>query len=471
MDIDYSPSGPVCSEYIQDRTFVSLIAGPVGSGKTVGSIMKGISVSISQEPYNRVRYSRGMILRNTYPELRSTVIKSFQEWFPDQVAPINWASPITAKLDFWLPDKTNVKCEILFLALDRPEDIGKLKSLELTWACGSELSEIPKAVFDMMTQRVGRYPPKRWGGATWYGVFGDTNMPDDDHWIYRIFEEDKPEGFKLFKQPGGLTESNGEYSPNLAAENIDNLPGGHGYYTRQISGKEKNWIRVYACAQYGTITTGKAVYPQYNDDIHCREIKPDPKKPLIIGLDFGHPAAVVCQISPVGQLRIYGAIAEDSTMGIQQFARDVLKPYLAQEFPGFRFQCVGDPAGVRRSDSDEKTAFMALADEGFVAMPAITNDPRARQEAVKKYLTKMVMDGQPGLLVSPKASMIRKGFMGNYHFKRVQVGNDERYRDVPDKNEYSHPHDALQYVALYSQTAEASEDFGKKIVYPVMGVV
>ncbi len=126
---------------------------------------------------------------------------------------------------------------------------------------------------------------------------------------------------------------------------------------------------------------------------------------------------------------------------------------------------------MRRSDSDEKTAFMALADEGFVAMPAITNDPRARQEAVKKYLTKMVMDGQPGLVVDPKASLIRKGFMGNYHFKRVQVGNDERYRDVPDKNEYSHPHDALQYVALFSNTAEMAGDFGKKLVYPQSGVV
>jgi hypothetical protein len=216
----------VCGEYIRDRSFVSLIEGPVGSGKTVGSIMKGLSISMSQKPYNGVRYSRGMILRATYPELKSTVIKSFQEWFPETVAPMKWDSPITAKLDFYLPDKTRVKCEILFLALDRPEDVGKLKSLELTWAAGSELSESPKAVFDMMTQRVGRYPPQRWGGPSFYGVFGDTNFPDDDHWIYRVFEEDKPEGFKLFKQPGGVIERGGVYLPNPQAENIGNLPGG-----------------------------------------------------------------------------------------------------------------------------------------------------------------------------------------------------------------------------------------------------
>ena len=434
--------------------------------------MKGMSISMMQTPYERVRYSRGMILRNTYPELRSTVIKSFQEWFPESVAPINWASPISAKLDFWLPDKTRVKCEVLFLALDRPEDVGKLKSLELTWAGISEMSEVPKAVFDMATQRVGRFPPQRWGGPTFYGVFGDTYMPDTDHWIYKLFEEDKPKDFIIYKQPGGLVDKGGVYVENPDAENISNLPGGHDYYLKQIAGKAKEWIKVYACAQYGVVTTGKPVYSQYNDDIHVREIKPYENKTLLIGLDFGHPAAVICQVSPMGQLRVYADLVEDSTMGIQQFARDILKPFLAENFPGHRFQCVGDPSGVRRADSDEKTAFQALADEGFVAMPAITNEPRARQEAIKKYLSKMVADGQPGMLVSPNARYIRKGFLGGYHFKRIQVaGWEGKYRDVPDKNDYSHAHDALQYVALHTNTAEAASDFGKKIVYPNMGVV
>src|SRR5678816_3747581 len=349
MDISYTPSGPICREYINDRSFVSLIEGPVGSGKTVGSLMKGISISMSQEPFERVRYSRGMVLRATYPELKNTVIKSFQEWFPESVAPIKWDSPITAKLDFWLPDKTRVKCEILFLALDRPEDVGKIRGLELTWAAISEMSESPKDVFDMSTQRVGRYPPQRWGGPTWYGVFGDTNFPDTDHWIYRVFEEERPEGFRLYKQPGGLIERNGQYVPNPEAENIANLPGGYGYYQRQIAGKDKEWIKVFVCAQYGVITTGKRVYPQYNDEIHCKEIKPYPNKPLLIGFDFGHPAAVIAQVSPAGQLRVYADLVEDATMGIQQFSRDILKPFLAEQFPGFRFQCVGDPNGVKRA--------------------------------------------------------------------------------------------------------------------------
>jgi hypothetical protein len=470
VDISYTPSGPICREYIKDRSFVSLIAGPVGSGKTVGSLMKGMAVSLAQEPYERTRYSRGLILRATYPELRSTVIKSFQEWFPEQVAPINWASPITAKLDFWLPDKTRVKCEILFLALDRPEDVGKLKSLELTWAGISEMSESPKAVFDMVTQRVGRYPPQRWGGPTWYGVFGDTNFPDDDHWIYRIFEEEKPEGFKFYRQPGGLVDKGGVYATNPEAENVKNLPGGYDYYLKQIQGKGKEWIKVYACAQWGTIAAGKPVYSEYNDDLHCREVKPYPGLPLLLGFDYGlTPACVVGQVTPRGQLRVFADLLGDD-MGIRQFARDAVKPFLAMNFPGYKIQATGDPAGNRRADSDEKTCFMELAEAGIPAMPAITNEFLARREAVAAYLTKLI-DGEPGLSLSPNARLVRKGFNGGYHYKRVQVTGTERYRDVPEKNDYSHPHDALQYMALFSKTYHSAQDFGKKIVYPSLGVV
>ena len=463
----------MCGEYIRDRSFVSLIEGPVGSGKTVGTFMKQMAVALSQEPHERVRYSRHVIIRNTYPELRSTVIKSFQDWFPEEVAPINWASPITAKLDFWLPDKTRVKAEWLFLALDRPEDAAKIRGLELTTAAGSEMSELNKATLDIMTQRVGRYPPKRWGGPTWYGVMGDTNFPDDDHWIYRIFEEEKPEGFRLYKQPGGLLERDGGFIPNPAAENIQNLPGGHEYYQRMVHGKTKEWIKVFVLAQYGTINTGRPVYPNYNDEIHCKEIKPYPNLPLIIGMDYGlTPAAAICQISPRGQFRVLAEVVtpEGQTMGARQFARDLLKPFLAMHFPGYKVQIVGDPAGVRRADSDEKTAFMALAEEGLPSMPAISNEPEQRKDAVNIYLTSM-SDGQPNYLISPNARTIRKGMNGGYHYKRIQVTGDERYRDVPDKNEYSHPVEAKEYAALFSRTMNLSQDFGKKIVYPQLGVV
>ena len=142
-------------------------------------------------------------------------------------------------------------------------------------------------------------------------------------------------------------------------------------------------------------------------------------------------------------------VAED--MGIAQFARDVVKPHLSQFYPGFGINAVGDPAGMSRSQTEERTCFQELLDAGIPAIPAPTNEFIARREAVAKLLTSLI-DGKPALQVSPSAPMVRKGFNGHYHFERLQVGGHEGlFKSVPKKNEASHVHDALQYAALYAR--------------------
>jgi hypothetical protein len=41
--------------------------------------------------------------------------------------------------------------------------------------------------------------------------------------------------------------------------------------------------------------------------------------------------------------------------------------------------------------------------------------------------------------------MIRKGLQGGFCYRRIQVSGD-KYTDEPDKNEYSHPVEALEYA-------------------------
>jgi len=65
--------------------------------------------------------------------------------------------------------------------------------------------------------------------------------------------------------------------------------------------------------------------------------------------------------------------------------------------------------------------------------------------------------------------MIRRGFNGRYQYRRLQVVGEERYKDVPDKNDFSHLHDALQYAALYSQTMTMDGDSGP-LKYPNLGI-
>jgi len=60
-----------------------------------------------------------------------------------------------------------------------------------------------------------------------------------------------------------------------------------------------------------------------------------------------------------------------------------------------------------------------------------------------------LIDGRPGLLVSKDCARIRKSLSGGYHFKRVAMGGgQERFRDMPSKNEHSHVGDAYGYLML-----------------------
>ena len=465
--ISYTPAGPVVQSFHLSQAFVRGLMGPVGSSKSSACCIEMFTRACEQQARNGVRRSRWGIVRNTYPELKTTTIKTFQEWFP--FAEMKWDSPISAHMMLPLPDKTVVDAEFLFFPLDRPEEVRKLRSLELTGAWINESSEIPKAAFDMLSQRVGRYPPVKHGGPTWRGIIMDTNPPDDDHWYYKLAEETKPEGWDFFKQPGGLTEDHGKYTPNPTAENIPNLDGGYGYYQRQVAGKNKEWIKVFLLGQYGSVQSGKPVYPEYNDDLHCREFNVLPGT-LLLGWDYGlTPACAICQVSPRGQFLVVDELV-GTDMGIEQFATDVVKPHLALNYPKHAINNVADPSGLSRKDTDETTSFQALAKCGFPAAPAFSNAFTARRDAVAKYLTKLI-DGQGGLLVHPRCKMIRKGFNGAYNYRRVQVVGYEKYRDIPDKNEYSHPHDALQYAALYSQTVSTNQDFSKPLKYPKMGIV
>lgn len=448
--IKYHPPGSVAAAFHRSEAFVRGLLGPVGSGKSSTCVMEIIKHTLKQKPHNGWRKARWCVIRNTYPELKSTTIKTWQDWIPNHLSPIKYDAPISTTFKVQdCGDGNGLELEVLFMALDKPEETGKLRSLELTGAWINEASEVPKEVFDMVTQRVGRYPAKRNGGPTHPCVILDTNPPDDDHWYYKIAEEDKPEGWDFFKQPGGLLRSeDGLYIPNPDAENIFNLPNGYGYYFQQLGGKKDDWINVFLLGRYGTTATGKPVYPEYNDNIHVakEDLEPLAGVPVIVGFDFGlTPSAAIIQLTPKGQLLILDElIGED--MGIRQFASDVVRPLLMTKYSRNKITSVGDPAGMNRAQTDERTCFQELYEVGIAAEPANTNDFLPRRESVAFYLTKMA-GGEPGMLISPSCKTIRKGFIGGYRYERLRVAG-ERYKDRPVKDKFSHPHDALQYACL-----------------------
>jgi hypothetical protein len=239
VSIDYD-APPTVRRFMDSSAFVRAVVGPVGSGKSSGCIMEILARACEQRkgPDGK-RRTRFAIIRNTYPELRDTTRKTFEAWIPAELGKWHEQS-FTFHLCFG-----DVDCEVLFRALDRPEDVKKLLSLELTGAYINEAREIPKSVLDVLQSRVGRYPSKKDGGPTWFGVWMDTNPWPTTSELYKLFSEQRPEGFELFEQPSGLADN---------AENVENLPPG--YYARLCHGKDQAWVDEYVKAKYPNADRG-----------------------------------------------------------------------------------------------------------------------------------------------------------------------------------------------------------------------
>jgi hypothetical protein len=269
---------PTLWRFLQSSAFIRCIVGPVGSGKSSVCVMELVRRAREQAPGpDKVRRTRFAVIRNTYSQLRDTTRKTFEQWVPDALGKWHEQS-FTFTMDFPLKDGTKVESEVLFRALDRPEDVKKLLSLELTGAYINEGREIPKSVFDVLQTRVGRFPSKIQGGPTWFGIWLDTNPWPTTHWGYKTFSEDKPKGHDLFEQPGGR-EAN--------AENIENLPAG--YYERLCEGKDAGWVEEYVDSKYPKNDRG-SIYGHLVQGLKAKGNICDfdhPKDGVFISVDLG----------------------------------------------------------------------------------------------------------------------------------------------------------------------------------------
>lgn len=434
--IRYEPAGITIKSFHESKAFFRGLMGPLGSSKSTACVIEILRrAQMQKKSPDGIRRTRWAIIRNSYPELKSTTWKTWSTWCPAIYGKTNFDSPIIHHV------KTNdLDMEVLFLALDRAEDTRKLLSLELTGAFLNECREIPKAILDALTGRVGRYPSRLQGGCDWFGIMADTNPPDTQSWWYKLCEEDTPDEYEFFKQPSGRSKE---------AENLENLPDR--YYDRIMAGKSDDWIKVYVDGEYGFLVEGKPCFPMYRDSIHSatEALVPDNHFCLLIGADFGlTPAAVIAQKFPDGRWEIIDELTTDNT-GIKRFA-ELLATYVATNYPDHVvLGCWGDPSGAYGAENEEDTAIGIMnANTKWTWKPAPgDNTLNERLECVRNVLNRLI-DGKPGILVSPKAKMLRKGFANGYHYKLAQSGNGAVTSETPNKNEYSHIHDALQYLLL-----------------------
>jgi Phage terminase large subunit len=446
----YIPSA-TAYEFHKDNSFCRAVLGCVGSGKSVMMCMEIFRRACEQKQFNGVRTSKWGVIRSTYRQLETTTLVTFMRWL-GAYGTVTMGSPIKFKSNMLLPDQTRLDLEVLFFPLSTPEDIQNLKSLELTSAWINEASQIKHNFIPDIKERLGRFPEKSLGGFDWNGLIIDTNPPDDDHWFYELFEEQRPPGHVIFKQPGALIRlEDGGYVPNPNAENIENHSKGYGYYFDMLYGAPESKIKVDILGEYGTSFSGKAVYPGFHDKKHMAKgaIMPVRGSPIIVGMDFGlNPAAVFCQMRSDGTITVFDECFVPDC-GFDEFMDEHLLPTVRSKYTGMQIQVIGDPSAMNRSAMNRNTAYDILIANGLAAKRAYTNNPDSRIDAVKWALSRT-----PPMQVCPeRCKYIRKGFMGGYHFKQRQGVFAAR----PDKGEYSHAHDALQYACLWFKRGDRPE--------------
>ena len=487
---------PTAIRFHKSKAFIRGIRGPIGSGKTSSCINEMHRLAVAQAPNSEgIRLTRMAVVRNTYMELKNTSLATFNEWIPSNVCEVTEYPQIRAKIRYPLPDGTKVQCDVLFLPLDSPEDVRKVLSLDLTGAFINEAREVPYEIVTGIRARLGRYPsvisgysdtddykgPRGMDGdyqpCTRKFLVMDTNSPSDRHWWAQLDlhgklttengeEQDVGDQFEFFSVPPPLIKTkSGEYKENKKAENLKNLPSGIKYYTDLIPGNSEDYIRVMVLNEYGSIRQGHPVYTQYNDVLHCAKEPLQVNSSLPIGLAFDaglSPACVIGQLTKKGQLRVLAELTA-KRMQMRTFARDIVKPFLAKHFDGIDIAfSVIDPSANRIGEGEGGSAKAVLNDTnmahdkdviiakplhmGFTTRLAPSNDITKRLDAVNIFLSKLV-DGKPGFVLSPVCKTLRQGFIGGYYYKRKQKNWVEQV-EKPLKNEYSHSHDALQYLCL-----------------------
>ena len=462
MNLRWAPPGPVAARFFHSDAEITILNGPIGSGKTTASIIKLARRAALQVPSPilrdhapgsselwPVRLRRTAVVRDTYRQLWRSTMPSWFSRFPKAVGDFTGAENAPARhvITFALPDRTLARWEVDFLAIGDQAVEDVLRGYEPSDFYLNEMDLLAQEVFTYAAGRYGRYPSAEHGGCTAGGIVADCNAPELESWLYaKAFlatpDELAAMGIALFRQPGGL---------EAGAENLANLPGGRGYYERQVKVNPDWYVQRMVHNKPGYSRAGKPIYgDDYNDMLHVAsaDLPGSAHLPLHVGLDAGgHPAAVFCQRMPSGQWHVLDELCGDHQTGAARFGQ-MLAQRLHERFRGWPAVGTCDPSalyGADRKAGEKDWSEIVAAQADIPVRPAPTNIPIARWEAVRAPLKRLI-DGKPGFLLSPRCRVLRSGFNNAYHFKAI-AGATGRWSPEANKNDpSSHVHDALQYA-------------------------
>ena len=437
--IDYTPP-PTIKEFIRDyrpgELFMTWIVGPVGSGKTTGIFFKlCYMASLQAKSPDGVRRTRAVIVRNTMPQLKDTTMVSWGYWFKQGQAG-TWN--LTDKI--FMLRFGDVECEVLFRALDTADDVARVLSLEVSFVLIDEFVEIPRAIIDALSARVGRYRQPDGTEVSNWGMWGSSNPSTEDNWWHDYLHEKKPSNVKYMLQPSALSDE---------AENLDNLPGKIKYYHSLMEGKSATWINQFIRAEWGFSIAGTPVVTGFDALRHVSRVPLlyNPYRPLVVGFDPGlaGSAMVFGQQDEDGNLSILDELVQ-SNMAADELITRRLKPRLRERFPQARVIIAPDPAAGFRSNTNKGTV-VGVFQKHFDVVIETNNRLPLRLDAISHF-TDRQRGKVPALQIDPRCRTLIRAFKGGWRWA-IDTKKDIVKGAEPDKNQWSHVGDAGGYLCRY----------------------
>lgn len=488
------PADKVLKAYLEDEHRVVGIMGPRNSAKSSASIIKLYRNALGQPAGDDGWIKRRtVVVRRTYAELLHTTIPSWKNWLPSAVfgeIPLSLKPIVRRSL---IPP---LDWEVIFIALDRAEDVRFLNSMEVSDSWVNEAWEVAREIISGLVLTTNRYPnPMSKEGCYRPQVLWDTNGPPLGHWIgymsgleapherevakYRL-----PETWAIHIQPPGVLPVRDDAGETIGwVDNPDAENSRHrspSYYQDAVAGATPDIIQRYLVGRPGGVTSGAPVWPHFRMDVHVSKqpLRITPGFPIIVGMDFGRtPAAVVCQELFGESWRIIAELDGVST-GAKEFAEDYLLPLLgrlvAEVDPDQREEwetvIYGDPAGEHESEAlnDATPIRMLRAAVGSVArvVPAWSAHKfPPRRDSMNLLMKRLTGAGGPALLISPACKSLLRSAQGAYCYdttKRISTGETITEPRPNKRNPATHIANALEYAIV-------GHDKGALIMTPAAG--
>jgi hypothetical protein len=463
---------PTLLRMAQDDVFFKMVIGPTGSAKSSACAVLAFYDACSQAPWtDGVRRTRTVVVRNTFAQLEKNSIPTWRQMLGG-VAKFTLGNRPYGRCKLPLPDGTVVDWEIEFLALNSPNVDDDILGMEFTNAVFEEVSQMENQELVLaVASRYGRYPSKLQGGPSKTQIWGNTNGPRKDHWLYDwslgkkddIFKQMSEQVgrvyFRLYRQPPGLIEvRKGEYVANPLAENVQNLAAGYGQYFQQLIRGEAA-IQAYVMGDFSDLTVGKLVYPQFKRGLHTISYDEfigwwGKTGYICMTFDFGRtPVCLFAYRKRTGGIVIFDEIMAENSSINGLYLNDI-KPVLEQRYPNVRIDfATGDPAGDDGSQNTDVTPYGVLHKHGIpIEFPGESRKDSldARIEATRQRMMTLDDSGSPLLQITDNCRMLLEALTSTYVYAQV-AGKSGVFRDVPTKTHANWSSDlvnSLEYLCL-----------------------